>query len=140
MMIVLHTKIKFKVNLPLHLFVMLTKCIVITIIGVLRLALGSAIVPQIHQLNIDEFERSVMGTDTAYSLVEFFSPTCYHCQSYARSIEEALEVWTSAPSKPDLSWYQFSCAASGDYCQRKLGLRAIPSVRMYTDGFSHATF
>lgn len=99
---------------------------------------ASAIIPTIPQAGVAEFEQILQQqqSQSSLALVEFFSPNCFHCQSYARSIEEAWQVWGQAMAafadaqSPTLHWYQFSCAATADYCQVHLGLRVIPTIRL----------
>lgn len=64
------------------------------------------------------------------NLVEFYSPDCHHCRAYRRVLQKVRQyVDANQETLHDLKIQQFNCKG-GSYCQ-KLGLEALPSLRIY---------
>lgn len=86
-----------------------------------------AAIPNIEQIsNRPTFPEGLTGM----TLVEFYSPDCYHCRAYRRTIQRVAQfIDDNQETLYDMQIRQFSCKG-GTYCQR-LGLEALPSLRVY---------
>ena len=62
------------------------------------------------------------------TLVEFYSPNCHHCRTYAKTIRR-LSRCLSRRKDPPVRLEQFSCKG-GRWC-RRLRLQVLPSLRLY---------
>ena len=83
-------------------------------------------IPELRQADRDSFPEYLTGL----TLVEFFSPNCYHCRQYKRVIRKLDRfIYDNSESLHQMKLMQFNCKG-GYYCQ-ELGLEAIPALRLY---------
>ncbi|RLV90632.1 ER-retained PMA1-suppressing protein 1 [Spathaspora sp. JA1] len=79
-------------------------------------------------LTLDTFDKT---TSKQLSLVEFFSPYCSHCKTFAPTWEATYNKFHQDYSDSlKIDMYQVNCVESGDLCDREQ-IMAYPNIRLY---------
>lgn len=77
--------------------------------------------------------KAVLGS--GLHLVEFFSPYCSHCKSFAPTWESTWQNFHEEGSRLGIGMVQVDCVESGDLCNEEK-IRAYPALKLYgPDGF-----
>lgn len=78
-------------------------------------------------LNLENFDAV---TSERISFVEFFSPYCSHCKSFAPTWEATYKEFYPEQDKIGIQMLQVNCVESGDLCERE-AVNSYPSLRLY---------
>ncbi|KAK0558100.1 hypothetical protein OC846_000093 [Tilletia horrida] len=86
-------------------------------------------VPGLH-LNSATFRPTV---EHGAWLVEFYSPSCHHCQKFAPTWEDVVKMSGHFADSSDFRMARVDCMAQGDLCNEQK-VKWYPSVKLYFDG------
>lgn len=78
-------------------------------------------------LTFEDFDEAVANKLT---LVEFFSPYCYHCKELAPIWAEGYQISRKEQEELGIQMRQVDCVESGDLCERE-SISYYPYIRLY---------